>query len=80
MRKHQPSHRLRISSSRLHNLEHAHKKDFSMAPNLDDLIEWLLNEVVSTGEDGQSTFSSQSSALQDVACGTRKCIWSPVKV
>jgi hypothetical protein len=53
-------------------LEHAHQKDFKMAPNLDDLIEWLLDKIVSSGEDGQSALFCLSSALQDIVCETKE--------
>jgi hypothetical protein len=45
-----------------------------MAPNLDDLIEWLLDEIAFSGKDGQSALFCLSSALPDIVCDTRKCI------
>jgi hypothetical protein len=72
---------VRYFGPKFHYLEHAHQKDPKMAPNLDDLIEWLLDKIISSGEDGQSALFYLSSALQDLPCETKKCIRdSPIKM
>jgi hypothetical protein len=51
-----------------------------MAPNLDDLIEWLLDEIVSCGKDGQLALFSflQPSEIWPVKKGSLYG-YSPIK-